>query len=357
VNAVLLGGSAHFYGDQPRRLDIVRAIAKSRNGKLTNSALSTGYSARPMARYETALQGTQFIGGWGGICLMPEAMQHSKRKWASQTGLQCVQLFVSANDPGIGTCVPDSLTEIGDVMQRGKVETSAFGYDLYRRIAPEPVTKDTRIPVPNNPPSGNSYYGSHQEFYEGEDPGAAAACRTSPPDPMCYDIRRDRLTGGFPAGMLRLSECIGLPNESTCGLLASSGFNSCIAKIAADDTYNVRICFDYFTSFGGIRACNVANPCRDDYICVRPMKYDASTYQDRLKRLQTDAYFRDVTDRDYDVNDYGQKQPDSSWVARNDQRGLCIPPYFVFQFRSDGHPAPPPAAMISKFLHDPYRSP
>jgi hypothetical protein len=46
----------------------------------------------------------------------------------------------------------------------------------------------------------------------------------------------------------------------------------------------------------------------------------------------------------YDANDFGQKEPDQAWLSRNggagDQRGICIPPYFVFQFRSDGHPAP-----------------
>src|SRR5262249_35043992 len=33
VNAVLLGGSPLFYGDQPRRLEVVRAVAKSKDGK------------------------------------------------------------------------------------------------------------------------------------------------------------------------------------------------------------------------------------------------------------------------------------------------------------------------------------
>ena len=42
----------------------------------------------------------------------------------------------------------------------------------------------------------------------------------------------------------------------------------------------------------GLRACDAATPCRDDYLCVR---LDAG-------------------------------------------RGACIPPYFVFQMRVDGHP-------------------
>ena len=45
-----------------------------------------------------------------------------------------------------------------------------------------------------------------------------------------------------------------------------------------------------------------------------------------------------------DPDDFGQKEPDAAWLGRNygkgDQRGLCIPPYFVFLFRSDGHPSP-----------------
>ena len=39
-----------------------------------------------------------------------------------------------------------------------------------------------------------------------------------------------------------------------------------------------------------------------------------------------------------------------AWLGRNDgkgdPRGLCIPPYFVFQFRSDGHPLPQRRALI-----------
>ncbi|WP_404525046.1 hypothetical protein [Bradyrhizobium diazoefficiens] len=343
ANAVLVAGSPHFYGDQPRRLEVVQAIAKSKNSKLPRKALVTSYSARPMARYEPALRNTQLVGGWGSTCIVPNAIQHTKRNWGCRGGFQCAQLFSSRNDPGLGTCIPADRVDVGDAMQRGVVTTLAFGHDLYRRTEPEPVTEDTRIPesaLPRNPPPGNSYYASHQEFYEGDNPEQTAACRSTPPAPECYEFRRDRLTGGFPAGMLRLSECLGLPTEATCGLIASSGFNSCISEVGSNNNYDVSICFDYFTSFAGIRACDVATPCRDDYICVKPMNYTAQTYQERLKRLTTAPYFEEINGRKYDPNDYGQKQPDEAWVERGDKRGLCIPPYFVFQFRSDGHPSP-----------------
>ena len=69
-------------------------------------------------------------------------------------------------------------------------------------------------------------------------------------------------------------------------------------------------------------------------------------FEARAARLKTDPYFQQVNNRPYDPNDFGQKGPDAAWVAKNDQRGLCIPPYFVFQFRSDGHPAPPAAVNV-----------
>ncbi|HET7435773.1 MAG TPA: hypothetical protein VFN10_13775 [Thermoanaerobaculia bacterium] len=338
VNAVLVAGSPHFYGDQPRRADIVRLIAHGRH-RLNEYELATSYSARPMARFAERLASTQMIGGWGATCLMPEAIATSRRDWPCRSDLQlaCVPLFRSHNDPGVGTCVPDQRHEIGDPLQRGDVITTGFGKDTYVRTAPQ--GPDTRIPdsaLPANPPPMNGYYGSHQEFFAGD---ASSTDRAT---------RRDALTGGFPSGMLRLSECLGLPSESTCALIATSGFNTCIGRLASDPTYTINTCFENFTSFAGMRACDAGSPCRDDYICVRPMGFTPATadqlYEERRQRLMTNGYFKAINNRDYDPDDFGQQRPDAAWVQRNDQRGVCIPPYFVFQFRSDGHPAPPQMA-------------
>jgi len=335
VNAVLVAGSPHFYGDQPRRADIVKRMAGG-SRRLSEYQLATSYSARPMARYAERLASTQLVGGWGSTCLMPDTIAASRRNWPCRSDLRlsCVQLFRSKNDPGAGTCVPDQRHEIGDPLQRGDVVTASYATDQYVRTAPE--SADTRIPdsaLPPNPPPNNSYYGSHQEFFIGN---------IASPDRAA---RRDALTGGFPAGMLRFSECLGLPEESTCSLIASSGFNSCIAKLATDPTYTINTCFENFTSYAGMRACDAGSPCRDDYICVRPMGYTPETadrlYDERRQRLTTTGTFKAINGRDYDPDDFGQQRPDAAWVQRNDQRGVCIPPYFVFQFRSDGHPAPP----------------
>jgi hypothetical protein len=333
VNAVLLPGSPHFYGDQPRRMEILRKMAGQRNTRLAEFDLASGYSARPENRFASLLSGTELIGGWGGACLTGPVRASSQRQWDCRDAFKCERLFDSTNDPGIGTCVPGGNNEIGDPLQLGRVKTTAFGHDAYIRTSP--LAEAPRIPpeaLPPSAPAGNSYYGSHQEFYKGD---ASSSDRS---------VRRDASTGGFPAGMLRLSECVNLPGEATCGLIASSGFNSCIGRLGQDPNYSVGTCFRYFTSYAGIRACDRTKPCRDDYICVRPMGYHpsnaATLFAKRLDDLTTSTYFEQVNGRKYDPGDFGQKQPDSEWVKRDDQRGLCIPPYFVFQFRSDGHPAP-----------------
>jgi hypothetical protein len=358
ANAVLLPGSPHFYGDQLRRMEILKLMATRANSKLFEHELATSYSARPMNRFGEQLKETHYVGGWGGACLIDKVAQQSQRKWRcrSDLGLMCKQLFESANSAGIGTCVPEEFTQaenpalagkpkrpqIGDAMQHGTVTSSSFGQDKYKRT--EPKEKAPLIPpsaLPHPAPAGNSFYGSHQEFFTGkkcpdEDPG----CTT-----LTHEERRDRLTGGFPAGMLRLSECTGLADEATCGLIASSGFNDCVTAVG-NGTLLLGACFSSFTSFAGVRACTAAKPCRDDYICVKPMDYTAANadekFQAREQELRNpNGAFRKINKRDFDPTDFGQQRPDGNWLQRGDTRGLCIPPYFVFQFRSDGHPKPP----------------
>lgn len=96
-------------------------------------------------------------------------------------------------------------------------------------------------------------------------------------------------TGGFLNGNVRTLSCEGLPAEASCGPLpaARPGFNSCVGK------KNFDVCLKEFSTGVGLRGCDQNNPCRDDYICAE------------------------------------------SFEAK---RGSCVPPYFLFQFRVDGHP-------------------
>jgi hypothetical protein len=345
-NAVHLPGSPHFYGDQVRRIAILERLAAG--DQLNRYQLAQSYSSRPLNKFKPQMSSTQLIGGWGGACLQPEQRATSQRQWDCRAGLTCTALFDSRNAPGMGTCVPEERREIGDALQMGRVTSTRYGFETYLRITPAPVgdwsdraLRNTLIPaesLPANAPADNSFYGAHQEFYRGDPTGG-----TGTPAEQAR-IKRDALTGGFPSGMLRLSECRGLPPEATCGLVASSGFNLCLDEVKAG-TRSLRQCFEQRTAYAGMRACDVANPCRDDYICLRPMGYtSANGHQLFEQRLAAVAGI-------YNANDFGQKEPDQAWLSRNgsagDQRGICIPPYFVFQFRSDGHPAPMTQMMQS----------
>lgn len=100
-------------------------------------------------------------------------------------------------------------------------------------------------------------------------------------------------TGGFPGGNLRIRGCSNLPGEAVCGRVAATGFNRCIAQGRPFPE-----CLR-FTELAGLRACDRSNPCREDYICTAP-------YTD---------------------------------LGSIHGKGTCIPPYFMFQFRVDGHPS------------------
>ena len=92
---------------------------------------------------------------------------------------------------------------------------------------------------------------------------------------------------GFPGGMCAAACGAGGP-EATCGSIALlTPFNNCIARgepFEACVRANVRP--------ADLRRCDFTHPCRDDYVCARAGK----------------------------------------------DLGTCIPPYFLFQMRVDGHP-------------------
>lgn len=96
-------------------------------------------------------------------------------------------------------------------------------------------------------------------------------------------------TGGFLNGNVRTLSCDNLPAEASCGPLpaARPGFNACIG------TKNFDACLKEYSLGVGLRGCDQLNPCRDDYICAESFESN---------------------------------------------RGSCVPPYFLFQFRVDGHP-------------------
>ena len=94
----------------------------------------------------------------------------------------------------------------------------------------------------------------------------------------------------FPGGMCSRGDCASAGAGETCGAIAVlQGFNDCLAQgrpFAQCLEQNVRPAVQ--------QACDAQTACRDDYICSRTPS----------------------------------------------GKGACIPPYFLFQLRVDGHPAP-----------------
>jgi hypothetical protein len=135
-----------------------------------------------------------------------------------------------------------------------------------------------------------------------EPTGAGDPCETGP-IARHRDPKRDRVTQvtratcarnaacntnqvGFPGGMCT-EACSELAPSSVCGAIAVlDPFNACVGRGEPFSS-----CLGTHVRPAGLRACDPEKPCRDDYLC-----------------------------------------------AGADERGACIPPYFVFQLRVDGHP-------------------
>lgn len=99
----------------------------------------------------------------------------------------------------------------------------------------------------------------------------------------------EKTSVGFPEGMCS-GPCDPNDRNGTCGGIAIlSDFNSCLA---AKKPFGE--CLAKHTRPGNLRSCSAQQACRDDYICAQA-------------------------------------------EGRPEGRGACIPPYFLFQMRVDGH--------------------
>ncbi|OKO68083.1 hypothetical protein [Bradyrhizobium sp. NAS96.2] len=87
-NSTVVPASPHFFGDQPRRRDI---LASFRDGKAPD--FSRGFSNRPQQRAGAELAGTEYSDGWGAHCYLPGAKpaetDRSFRGWTCAEGLAC----------------------------------------------------------------------------------------------------------------------------------------------------------------------------------------------------------------------------------------------------------------------------
>jgi hypothetical protein len=129
ANAVHIPASAHFFGDVPRRKDIVASFAAKQQPDF-----SRGFSARPDDKFKNSLAGTQIFDGWGSVCYIGK--DPSFKGWSCASGWQCRILDNSLRNEGVGTCVTDSGTKVGDPMEFGDVLYHHYGDDSYKRTDP-----------------------------------------------------------------------------------------------------------------------------------------------------------------------------------------------------------------------------
>ncbi|WP_437635491.1 hypothetical protein [Sorangium sp. So ce854] len=116
------------------------------------------------------------------------------------------------------------------------------------------------------------------------DRAAAAQAGACPPAAVC-----NTSPVGFPGGMCTGS-CGALPEEGVCGAIAVlDPFNRCLARGTLFTE-----CLSRHVAPAGLRRCSSEEPCREDYVCARTSSGE----------------------------------------------GACIPPYFLFQLRVDGHAVP-----------------
>ena len=173
-------------------------------------------------------------GGYGAHCGLGDDPTFAS--WSCNPGLRCSGIEAAPHDP-VGQCLPEVL-RVGDACEQGSVAPDENSRrDRMSRVVVQPC--------------------------EG------AVC--------------NRSSVGFPGGM-----CTANCGDagSACGAIAIlDPFNACLAKGASFIS-----CIRGNVRPAGLRGCDAAHPCRDDYVC-----------------------------------------------ARAAVGGVCLPPYFVFQLRVDGH--------------------
>ncbi len=194
--------------------------------------------------------------------------------WTCAQGLRCEALHESPTFPGLGMCASISGKQIGDPLDAGKVTI------LDAKLGKDKYEDTTHFALPSP-----GYMRSRQVPTPGKTnggfPGGSIILNLSDsgcnePNGVCYD----RAFSRHP--------------EARWGALpgGAEGFNACLTK--PDKTFED--CVKQYSRGVGLRACDRMNPCREDYICVEGMRQGL------------------------------------------DDAGVCVPPYFLFQFRVDGHP-------------------
>ncbi len=310
-NAIFVAGSPHFYGDQPRRFEIVKAIAEGRTPDF-----GRGFSMRPADRvrgnanyFPKAFDAVR--NGWGANCYTKTrgepGADPSFASWKCSGKLVCRAIHESAEEPDHGVCMNSAervaALKVGDPF--------VFGEMTYQ---------ENRVAGGRDDDANYTYRDAYCAKVDliNERTAAAGKCLVPLPGSESYTYKNADAKqhgyqfGGFFGGMKRMKGCIDDrdPN-TTCGTEGGASerpgrrrvdgaFSKCVALLS-DEKTSFKSCISSpdFSHDSMLRTCSELQPCRDDYVCVA-----------------------------------------TKTTART-KKGACLPPYFLFQFRTDGHPAPP----------------
>ncbi len=315
-NSIFVAGSPHFFADLPRRRAVIDEIASGKS--LSDVDFGRGFSMRPRRTgrggkiiYPAAFDGLR--NGWGSNCVVepPRGVKKdaSFDDWTcnASKGLVCKALHESEHEPGFGVCIhgvrhagvdrsdPRRLLDrmeaaglkIGDPFLFGRLTSKDSATGAAASYATRLFRDD---------------YCATEDILNGRraDPGR---CLPVPGASKGPDFKGAAYQGGgFFAGMHKRKGCTNVPKgTAVCGNEAGRHFTACAVGLTANGTSSFVPCLTrpFASDKSTLRACNVLMPCRDDYVCL------ATTDTPKSKL------------------------------------GACLPPYFLFQFRLDGHPAPP----------------
>ena len=314
-NSIFVAGSPHFYGDLPRRRAVIEEIASGK--RLEDVDFGRGFSMRPRrtGRGGKVIFPARFDGlrnGWGSNCIVEPPRGTSKDAsfddWTcnSAQGLVCKALHESVHEPGLGVCIHrvrlDSPTGKG-VADVRKPDSSGLRIGdpfLFGRL----TTRDpaTGKAAAATAASFQDDYCATEDILNGRraEPGR---CLPVPGARNGPDYKGAAYQGGgFFGGMHKRKGCANVPSgTAVCGNEAGRHFTTCAVTLTRNGTSSFVPCLSkpFASDKATLRACNVLMPCRDDYVCL------ATTETSRTSL------------------------------------GACLPPYFLFQFRLDGHPYPP----------------
>ncbi|HEX5035578.1 MAG TPA: hypothetical protein VFX30_00245 [bacterium] len=175
-------------------------------------------------------------GGWGAHCGLGDP---TFATWTCNSGLRCVGVH---GERDVGECFSEGVDSVGEPCQRGTFRSSLDAH-------------------------GDGIAGAKANDC------ASGVCEAE--------------GVGFPDGMCAVGCDANFPG-AVCGAIAIlTDFNACLAR---NDPFSD--CLAKNVRPAGLKSCDAAHPCRDDYLCTR--------------------------------GDGG--------------KNTCIPPYFLFQMRVDGHP-------------------